>query len=129
MLKRKDFTLSTFLHMANPDLVKKYLLRFFRREELPPYLIGMNPNYVEHILDNTDDALKAVIIEDFRHINNVCHEDLPSWAAQRFGVPLYPKEKIQAVGAITGAITKRRLLVAYSILRLGRLVVFANLIW
>jgi len=97
MPKRKDFTLPTFLRAVNPDLVERYLLRFFRREQLPPYLIGMNPDYVEHILNTTDDTLKTVIIEDFRRINNACYRDLPIMAAQRLGVPLYPKEKTQTV--------------------------------
>ncbi len=87
MPKRKDFTLSTFLSAVNPDLVERYLLRFFRREQLPPYLIGMNPDYVEHILHNTDETVKTTITEDLRRINDTCYRDLPRVAAKRFGVP------------------------------------------
>jgi hypothetical protein len=97
MPKHKDWNFSTFLRSANADLVERYLLRFFRREQLPPYLVGMNPDYVEHVLDNTDDTLKAVIIDDLRRINDSCYRDLPIMAAQRFSVPLYAKDKTQAV--------------------------------
>ena len=46
MPKHKDLNLLTFLKATSPDLVERYFLRWFRREQLPPYLVGMNPDYV-----------------------------------------------------------------------------------
>jgi len=97
MPKRKDWNLSRFLDAANPDLVEKYLLRFFRREQLSPYLIGMNPDYVLNVLNQIEEPLKSIITEEFHRINDVCYKDLPSWAAQRFGIPVYPYEKSQTM--------------------------------
>ncbi len=97
MPRRKDLKLATFLHATNPDLVEKYFLRLFRREQLPPYLIGMNPDYVLHALDQIDETLRAVIMEDFHRINDICYRDLAIRAAQRFGVTLQPDEKPQAI--------------------------------
>lgn len=96
MPKHRNLILSTFLHATNPDLVERYFLRFFQREALPPYLVGMNADYVLHILDQTDDPLQTAILEDFHRINDICYRDLAIRAAQRFGVVLRPDEKLQA---------------------------------
>ena len=93
MPKHRDWNLSSFLNATNPDLVERYVLRFFRRDELPPYLVGMNPDYVLHVLGQIKDPLRAVITEDFHRINDVCYKDLPFRAAQRFGIPVQPYEK------------------------------------
>jgi hypothetical protein len=86
MPRARDFNLSTFLSTVNPDLIERYLLRFVPEEQLPPRLVGMNPDYVEYVLRGND-TLKTAITEELRRINDACYRDLPREAARRYGVP------------------------------------------
>ena len=97
MPKHRDWNISGFLGAANPDLVERYLLRFFRRDELPTYLMGMNPDYALHVLGQIEEPLRAVITGDFHRINDTCYKDLPFRAAQRFGIPVHPYEKSHTI--------------------------------
>ena len=83
MPKHRDWNLPNFLDATNPDLVERYVLRFFPRDEIPTYLVGMNRDYVLHVLGHIEEPLRAVITEDFHRVNAVCYKDLPSIAAQR----------------------------------------------
>jgi len=99
MPEHRDLNLQNFLHAAGPDLLEQYFLRLFRRAELPPYLVGMNPDYVLFLLDQIEEPLRAVILEDFRRVNDICHRDLglPLTVAQCFHVPVPPDQKPQTI--------------------------------
>lgn len=92
-----DWNLSSFLDAANPDLVEGYVLRFFRWDELPTYLMGLNCDHVLRILGQIEEPLASAITEAFRHINDVCYEDIPYRAARRFGIPVDPNENPQSI--------------------------------
>ena len=75
MPKRKDCNLSIFLDAANPDLVERYLLRFFRREQLSPYLMGMNQDYVLHVLGKIEELKdEGVVLNDYENIVKTINE-------------------------------------------------------
>ena len=97
MPKHRDWNLPNFLDATNPDLVERYVLRFFPRDEIPTYLVGMNRDYVLHVLGHIEEPLRAVITEDFHRVNAVCYKDLPSIAAQRFGIPVHPYENSHTI--------------------------------
>jgi len=99
MPQHRSLKIHRFLQATGPDLVEKYFLKLFPRKALPQYLIGMNPDYALFLLDQIDELLKAVILEDFRRVNDISQRrmGLPFQAARQFGVPAYPEERPEAV--------------------------------
>ena len=99
MPQHRSLNIRRFLHATGPDLVEKYFLKLFPREALPQYLIGMNPDYVSFLFDQLDEPLKAVILEDFRRVNDISQRrmGLPFQAALQFGILAHPEEKPEAV--------------------------------
>ena len=97
MPKHRDWNLTRFLDAANPDLLERYLLRFFPRGGLSSYLMGMNSDYVLHVLGQIEEALRTVITEDFHRINDICYKGLPGRAARRFDVPVHDYESTESI--------------------------------
>lgn len=97
MPRHRDWNLTRFLDATNPDLVERYLLRFFTRDGLPAYLLGMNSDYVLHLLDQIEEPIRTVITEDFHRINDICYKDLPHRAARRFDIPVRDYESTESV--------------------------------
>lgn len=99
MPRRRSQSIRTFLQAAGGDLVEQYFLRLFRREQLPPYLIGMTPDCVFFLLDRLDEPLQTVIREDLDRINDVSDKKmgLPYLVAHQFDVPVRPGEKSESV--------------------------------
>jgi len=99
MARHREQEFPNFLQAAGADLAEQYFLRLFRREELPPYLVGMNPDYVEFVLGRIDESLKATILDEFRRISDICKwgKELPEIAGRRFGVPLPATGKPEAM--------------------------------
>jgi len=99
MARHREQEIPSFLQAAGSDLAEQYFLRLFRREEIPPYLVGMNPDYVEFLLGRIDESLRAVILDEFRRISDICKwgKELPEIAGRRFDVPLPVTDKPEAM--------------------------------
>jgi hypothetical protein len=99
MARHREQEVPNFLRAAGANLAEQYFLRLFRREDIPPYLVGMNPDYVGFLLGRIDESLRAVILDEFHRISDICKwgKELPEIAGRRFDVPLPATDKPEAM--------------------------------
>ena len=97
MPEHRNLSFQNFIESVQPSLLDQYFLRLLQWEQLPSGFTGMDPDYVLLLLDQVEEPVRAIVLEDFRRINDICQRDLglPFVAAGRFDVPVMPEQKPQ----------------------------------
>ena len=97
MPEHRSLNFQSFISAVDLSLLDQYFQRLLQRESLSSGLEVTDPEQVLLILDQAEEPVRAVVLEDFRRINDICHRDLslPFTAAARFDVPVAADQKPQ----------------------------------
>jgi hypothetical protein len=99
MPEHRNLSVENFINAVDPALLEQYFVRLLQGAEISCDLGGMDPERVFLLLDEADEPVKAIILEDFRRINDICERDLglPFTVAHRFGVTVQADQKPQTI--------------------------------